>query len=93
MNLFLVFHLLKLIRLYFPLRTKSLIFRFHLTNDTSTGRSLQSAVNPDMEFLDICGPRYGDSIIFFTDGSKAKEPGWSLNEHTDQIRASPLEKG
>ena len=42
--------------------------------DTSTGRSLQSAVNPDMEFLDIFGPLYGDSTIFFTDGSKTKEP-------------------
>ena len=26
-----------------------------------------------MEFLDIFGPLYGDSIIFFTDGSKTKE--------------------
>ena len=83
MSFFSIIHLLKLIGLYFPLRTKSLIFRFHpffkflppppSLPPTSTGRLLQSAVSPDMEFLDIFAPLYGDSIIFFTDGSKAKE--------------------
>ena len=38
-----------------------------------------------MEFLDIFGPLYGDSIIFFTDVSKTKEPnpvGLSIHSPT-----------
>ena len=86
MNLTSIFLLFKLIGLYFPLRPKLIIFRFHLflrllppppsLPPASTPQLVAScsAANPYMKFLDIFSSLYGDSIIFFTDGSKTKEP-------------------